>query len=244
MLHHREPGGSIKVEYGAEISTVANGQAAWLERDDVACPPVTDCDMDGVRAMYRASIQRAMHDACGATVVAPTQVQQMKFAKQAWNFLYSDKPEFRDERWFVCMLANVDPEALEARMAVAAIPSPTYETLRNAWTQLELAYWRLHGKVGPMPEPRPENTKPASSDYRSTGKAARVAKGHRVAKNAPAEPRDRRDAGKPLVPKRGCTLLFSERRRPGVPVRPKFSGGTVDIMGSSGRGAQLKLFGF
>jgi hypothetical protein len=137
--------------------------------------------MDGVRAMYRACIQRAMHDACGATVVAPTQVQQMKFAKQAWNFLYSNDKENRDERWFVCMLAGVDPEALEARMAVAAIPTPTYETLRNAWTQLELAYWRLGGQKGDKPEARPENSKPATRGDTN----ARVAKGHRINKRNP-----------------------------------------------------------
>lgn len=215
---------------GANIGTVAEGQADWLGRDDCACPPVTDCDMDGVRAMYRAAIQRSMHDACGATVVAPTQVQQMKFAKQAWNFLYSNDKEFRDERWFVCMLAGVDPEALEARMAKAAIPMPTYETLRNAWTQLELAYWRLNGKIGPEPKARPENCKPATRGDVN----ARVTNGHVISKKAK---RDRRDAGQPLVPRRSGTLLFGDRRG-GVPARPKF-GGT--IMSGFGSSRQLKF---
>jgi hypothetical protein len=186
--------------------------------------------MDGVRAMYRSCIQRAMHDACGATVVAPTQVQQMKFAKQAWRFLYSNEKEYRDERWFVCMLASVDPEALEARMKVAAIPMPTYATLRNAWTQLELAYWRLSGQKGQMPEARPENSKPTSRGDAN----ARVAKGHRVNTNPG---RDRRDAGKPLVPRRSGTLLFGDRR--GVPVRPKFA--ATSLFGAAASARQLKF---
>lgn len=235
MTHHREPGGSIEVGEGAVIGTVAEGQADWLGGDDCACPPVTDCDMDGVRAMYRSCIQRAMHDACGATVVAPTQVQQMKFAKQSWNFLYSDAKEHRDDRWFVCMLAGVDPEALEARMALAAIPMPTYETLRNAWTQLELAYWRLGGQKGVKPEPRPENSKPSTRGDVN----ARVAKGHRINRH-----RDSRDAGRghapvadgSYVPRRGSTLLFGDRR--GVPARPKFAGTT--LFGASASG-QLKF---
>jgi hypothetical protein len=225
------------VGFGAVNGTVAEGQANWLEGDEFACPSVTDCDLDGVRAMYRACIQRAMHDACGATVVAPTQVQQMKFAKQAWHFLYSNDKENRDDRWFVCMLAGVDPEALEARMAVAAIPNPTYETLRNAWTQLELAYWRLGGQKGEKPEARPENSKPATRGDTN----ARVAKGHRV--NAKGHrvnrhSRDRRDAGQPIVPRRSGTLLFGERR--GVPARPKFAG--TALFGTAAS-AQLKLFG-
>lgn len=184
--------------------------------------------------MYRASIQRAMHDACGATVVAPTQVQQMKFAKQAWNFLYSEAKEFRDERWFVCMLAGVDPEALEARMAKAAIPTPTYETLRNAWTQLELAYWRLGGQRGDKPEARPENSKPATRGDVN----ARIAKGHRVNRNLGG--RDRRDAGQSFVPRRSGTLLFGERR--GVPARPKLAGTT--LFGMAGSGSRQFKFTF
>lgn len=187
--------------------------------------------MDGVRAMYRAAIQRAMHDACGATVVAPTQVQQMKFAKQAWNFIYSNVKEHADDRWFVCMLAGVDPEAFEARMKIAAIPNPTYETLRNAWTQLELAYWRLGGQKGPKPEARPENSKPANRGDVN----ARVAKGHRVNRNPGA--RDRRDAGQSLVPRRSGTLLFGNRR--GVPARPKFAATT--LFGAAASARQFKF---
>jgi hypothetical protein len=213
---------------GAEIGTVAEGQADWLGGSETACPPVTDCDMDGVRAMYRSVIQRALHDACGATVVAPTQVQQMKFAKQAWNFLYSDAKEHRDDRWFVCMLAGVDPEALEARMKIAAVPMPTYETLKHAWTELELAYWRLNGQHGPKPEPRPESEKPASRSMRVAG--------HKINKNVGR--RDRRDAGKSIVPRRTGTLLFGERR--GVPVQPKF-GSTINLLSGGGRAAQLKM---
>lgn len=147
----------------------------------------------------------------------------MKFAKQAWNFLYSEIKEHRDDRWFVCMLAGIDPEALEARMAVAAIPMPTYDTLRNAWTQLELAYWRLNGKVGPEPVPRPANSKPANR----AGANGRVAMGHRVNTHG----RDRRDAGQPFVPRRSSTLLFGR----GVPANAKFANTIMSGVGGSAR---------
>jgi hypothetical protein len=175
--------------------------------------------------MYRAVIQRAMHDACGAVVVAPTAVQQMKFAKQAWNFLYSNEKEFRDERWFVCMLAGVDPEMLESRMKVAAIPDPTYDSLKNAWTQLELAYWRLGGQQGEQPKARPENVK----GERVHG--ARGQRGYRVVARASSRrlSGDRRDAGQP----RPTTLLFGHK--PGVPARPKFAGTAMFGMAASAR---------
>jgi hypothetical protein len=185
--------------------------------------------MDGVRAMFRAVIQRAMHDACGAVVVAPTAVQQMKFAKQAWNFLYSNEKEHRDERWYVCMLAGVDPEMLESRMKVAAIPEPTYETLKNAWTQLELAYWRLGGQKGEQPKPRPENVK----GERVHG--ARGQRGYRVVTRAPSRHLsggDRRDAGN-----RPATLLFGHK--PGVPARPKFAG--TAMFGAAASARQMRF---
>jgi hypothetical protein len=183
--------------------------------------------MDGVRAMYRATIQRAMHDACGAVVVAPTAVQQMKFAKQAWNFLYSNEKEHRDERWFVAMIAGVDAEMLESRMKIAAIPEPTYDTLKNAWTQLELAYWRLGGQKGERPKPRPENVK----GERVHG--ARGQRGYRVVTRAASRhlSGDRRDAGQPR------TLLFGHK--PGVPVRPKFAG--TAMFGAAASARQMKF---
>jgi hypothetical protein len=201
----------------------------------MACPSVTDDDLDGVRAMYRATIQRAMHDACGATVVAPTAVQQMKFAKQAWNFLYSSQKEHVDDRWYVCMLAGVDPEMLEARMNVAAIPEPTYDTLKNAWTQLELAYWRLGGSVGDKPAPRPENVRTA----RGTVNGATEQRGFRIGRTPTRRLSggDRRDAGQPrLAPD---TLLFG-RRKPGVPVRPKFA----NMVYGQGASARQMKFSF
>lgn len=188
--------------------------------------------------MYRAVIQRAMHDACGATVVAPTAVQQMKFAKQAWNFLYSAAKEHSDERWYVCMLAGVDPEMLEERMGVAAIPEPSWDTLKNAWTQLELAYWRLGGQRGERPAPRPENKR----TERVHG--AGGARGHRV-KIARAPSRhlsggDRRDAGVPRA--QPDTLLFSRKR--GVPVRPRFASTWNTGMGGSRGGGRLAAAGY
>ncbi len=192
------------------------GRANWLGGTELACPSITDCDMDGVRAMYRAVVQRALHDACGATVVAPTQVEQMRFARDAWNFLYSPKKEHRDERWMVCELAQIDPEALELRMVVASIPEPTYDTLKHAWTNLELAYWRLGGRQGERPEARPERTTPEKRGDRT---ARRTAMGHRVQVGVPRRSAralthgnrtDRRDAG----------LLF----KGGVPVRPSYAG--------------------
>lgn len=206
---------------------MTGGQADWLGGTDLACPNVADDDLDGVRTMYRAVIQRAMHDACGAVVVAPTAVQQMKFAKQAWNFLYSNEKEFRDERWFVCMLAAVDPEMLEARMKVAAIPDPTYDSLKNAWTELELCYWRLGGQKGEKPTPRPENVK----GQRVHG--AKGQRGYRVVARASSRrlSGDRRDAGKP------GTLLFGDKR--GVPARPKFAG--TSMFGMAGSGRQMRF---
>jgi hypothetical protein len=200
----------------------------------MACPTVADDDMDGVRAMYRAVIQRALHDACGATVVAPTAVQQMKFAKQAWNFLYSNAEEHKDERWFVCMLAGVDAEIFEERMAIAAIPNPTYETLKNAWSQLELAYWRLGGSVGEPPAPRPENKRTTRGANGRQGE-----RGFRVGRTPTRRLSggDRRDAGQPRI--QPATLLFS--RKPGVPVRPKFAN---RVYGHGASMRQLKFVGF
>jgi hypothetical protein len=208
--------------------------ATWLGEEPLACPLIADDDMDGVRAMYRAVIQRALHDACGATVVAPTAVQQMKFAKQAWNFLYSPVTEHRAERWFVCMLAGVDAEMLEERMRVARIPEPTYDTLKNAWTQLELAYWRLGGSVGEPPAPRPENKRTTRGVNDKKGQ-----RGFRIGRNPTRRLSggDRRDAGQPrAVPD---TLLFG-RRKPGIPVRPKYANA---VFGQGASARQLK-FGF
>jgi hypothetical protein len=82
---------------------------------------------------------------------------------------------------------------LESRMKVAAIPEPTYDTLKNAWTQLELAYWRLGGQKGERPKPRPENVK----GERVHG--ARGQRGYRVVTRAASRhlSGDRRDAGQP-----------------------------------------------
>lgn len=198
------------MDNGAYTGTVTTGQAAWLGDLEAACPKITDCDFDGVRAMYRSAIQRALHDACGAVVSAPSQVEQMRFAREAWNFLHSHKPEFRNERWLVCELAGVDPEALERRMKQAEIPEPTVETLKHAWSILELAYWNLGGQVGERPAPREPNSKP---EKRQRNDGRRLAKGYRFT----IVPRR---SERPLGGDRG-TFLFNPNRVPGVPVRAK-----------------------
>jgi hypothetical protein len=133
----------------------------------------------------------------------------MRYAREAWNFLYSDRKDYRDERWLVCALAGVDPEFLERRMALASIPEPTYETLKHAWTELELAYWRLGGQQGEKPEPRAANAKPRSrNDRRRNGNNPRTHNGFRVS------PVPRRSPLPLAADRRGQTFLFNPKARP------------------------------
>jgi hypothetical protein len=160
--------------------------------------------------MYRAVIQRAMHDACGATVVAPTEQMQLRYATDAWNFLYSDAAVFRNERWLVCEYAGVDPEALESRMAIAAIRRPTGDILKHAWTNLELAYWRLGGCVGQMPVPRAERIE----------RQPRRRGGHNRGKSY--VPKPRRQPTRALNRYEADTLLFSRRVKAPAATIPAF----------------------
>ena len=117
-------------------------------------PPIEDRDIDGCRAMLLASIERTIHDACGATCNGQDVVQRLFLARSAHRWLHLGDMHKAD-RWRMCELVGLDPEIFDEHIRKAEIPWPTEETLAASWSLLELTYWKLAGRIGEQPQPRP-----------------------------------------------------------------------------------------
>lgn len=118
-------------------------------------PMEREFDGSDLAILYLAVIDRAIHDACGATIIGSSMEVRVRLAQDAHNWLYNDRPYFRNERDLVCEYAGIEPSSLRARLLDAEIPWPTIDTIKNSWSILELAQWKLGGRIGPMPVPRP-----------------------------------------------------------------------------------------
>lgn len=118
--------------------------------------PIEDEDVPGCRALLRAVLLRAIHDACGCSVTPKTKCNRLEVAQSAWSWLHATDGPSQVERAYLADEAGYDPEDFDAQVAKAELPWPaTDAALADNMLNLERAYWRMAGRNGPEPTTDP-----------------------------------------------------------------------------------------